>query len=554
MTGGLPRLLLLLLAAVAAVQAILLVRFEINWDEFLNLSMVYDHRRGELREVLQTAFVHLFPWVSSVSQNEVHQVIAARIVIAAFALTTSWAIWASARRLSSPAAALFAVFVYWSFSYVMQHGLALRTDTLAAAPIMVALWLVLTRGDQKRMVVLAGLALGFAGAMTIKAVFFVPTLAIIAFLRAAEGRDWRSGAVSVMLAGVASIAAFAAVIGLHVLTFDTFANPIAFLGRTTQATLSDTNRSVFLTYAAYSVIENPGFYLLLIVTVVAVVRMMTVRVQRVQGAIALALLLPLLIPFFYRDMFPYFYAMVLPPIVVAMSMGFEVILRQPSWRNLVVLMVLFIVAWGASLYAAFSQTNAHQAAILRVIHDRFPAGSHYIDGRTMVSSFQKEGLFMSGWGMSDYRAAGVPVMAEVLRNTPPAFLLANNPALYLDEITPHDSEASPVGLLAADVRTLQGNFVPFWGPIWVPGHRIAAGDAGIETFAAGTYINQGPGTVEIAGRMVQPGGTIALDEGVHPVVAGANATLSLAIEAPAESPPARPIFSGFLWRYLSKPE
>ena len=161
---------------------------------------------------------------------------------------------------------------------------------------------------------------------------------------------------------------------------------------------------------------------------------------------------------------------------------------------------------------------------------------------------------MSGWGMSDYRAAGVPVMAEVLRNTPPAFLLANNRALYLDEFTPQESEASPVGLLAADVRTLQDNFVPFWGPIWVPGHRIAAGDAGIETFAAGTYINQGPGTVEIAGRMVQPGGTIVLDQGVHPVVAGANATLSLAIEAPAESPPARPIFGGFLWRYLSKPE
>ncbi len=50
MRAGLPRLLLqLLLAAVAVAQAILLVRFEVNWDEFLNLSMIYDHQRGELR-------------------------------------------------------------------------------------------------------------------------------------------------------------------------------------------------------------------------------------------------------------------------------------------------------------------------------------------------------------------------------------------------------------------------------------------------------------------------------------------------------------------------
>ena len=140
-------------------------------------------------------------------------------------------------------------------------------------------------------------------------------------------------------------------------------------------------------------------------------------------------------------------------------------------------------------------------------------------------------------------------MAEILRNKQPAFLLTNHPALYLDDFTPEQSEATPLGLLAADVRTLKDNFVPYWGPIWVPGHRIGAGDAGIETFAAGTYINQGPGAVVIAGRTVEPGGTIALAQGVHPVVAGANTTLSsLAIQPLAEALPARPIFGGFLWR------
>ncbi len=58
----------------------------------------------------------------------------------------------------------------------------------------------------------------------------------------------------------------------------------------------------------------------------------------------------------------------------------------------------------------------------------------------------------------------------------------------------------------------------------------------------------------IAGRTVEPGGTIALAQGVHPIVAGTDTTLSLAIAPPAEAPPERPIFGGFLWRYLGKPE
>ncbi len=227
-------------------------------------------------------------------------------MIAAFALVTSWAIWASARQLSSPAAALFAVFVYWSFSYVMLHGLALRTDTLAAAPIMVALWLVLTRGEQKWAVALAGLALGLAGAMTIKAIFFVPTLAIIAFVRAGEGRGWQAGIVSVMLAGIVSIAAFAAVIGLHALTFDTFANPIAFLGAH-HAGNAGRHEPVRLPYLRVLLDHRESGLLRASDGDSLGCRPDDGRTRAVgPGAIGVALLLPLLIPVFYRDMFPYF--------------------------------------------------------------------------------------------------------------------------------------------------------------------------------------------------------------------------------------------------------
>src|SRR5687768_1700790 len=70
----------------------LAVRFEINWDEFLNLSMVYEHAAGSLQQILQTVFIYLFTWVSAVSSNEVDQVIAARFLVLAFAALTSLAI------------------------------------------------------------------------------------------------------------------------------------------------------------------------------------------------------------------------------------------------------------------------------------------------------------------------------------------------------------------------------------------------------------------------------------------------------------------------------
>src|SRR5687767_14847955 len=121
-------LLLGMVLLLAFVRLDLAFRFEINWDEFLNLSMVYEHAAGSLRQILQTVFIHLFTWVSAVSLNEVDQVIAARLLVLAFAALTSLAIYVIARGLVSVNAALLAVVAFNGFSFVMRHGGALRTD------------------------------------------------------------------------------------------------------------------------------------------------------------------------------------------------------------------------------------------------------------------------------------------------------------------------------------------------------------------------------------------------------------------------------------------
>ncbi|WP_428672272.1 ArnT family glycosyltransferase [Roseibium sp.] len=555
MNRTMHRSLVALVALAAVVQAIVLFRFEVNWDEFLNLSMVYDYHRGDLREILQTAFIHFFHWVPYVSVNEVDQVIAARMLIAVFALATSWAIWASARQLTSPEGALFAVLAYWTFSYVLRHGLSLRTDTLAAAPIMVALWLALTRGGQIRAVALAGALIGFAGVMTIKAIFFVPTIVVIGSVRALETRSLRGAFGLLVLAGTVALGTFALLIGLHALTFSEFNSPLAFLERTTQATLADTAKNIFFVSGIQAIANNPVHVGLLFAALAAVVGTLVKNGNRQQGIVGSALLFPLLIPLIYRDMYPYFFTLVLPPVAIAIAIGYDSYTKAHSRTWL--LFGSLCLFWAFGTANALLQPNTHQRQILSVIHQTFPADSRYISGRSTVSSLRHRGLFMSSWGMDNYRAANEPVMRGELEKGAPAFLLADDYKLQLGQITPESSGKNRSGLLPEDLRVLQANFVPFWGPIWIPGRKISEGTSEIEIFSAGTYVNRGPGTLIIDGNAVLPDKEVTLTAGVHSAKATEATEIAVQYARPA-APPPPPVFQGFLHSpvldYLKSPQ
>ncbi|MFZ3581678.1 glycosyltransferase family 39 protein [Loktanella sp. DJP18] len=536
------RLLTALVLAVGSAQFVLIFRFEVNWDEFLNLSMLYEHQRGELREILQTAFIHLFHWVPLLSQNEVTQVIAARCLVAGFALVTSLAIWATARHLTNHDGGKIAVFAYWSVSYVMQHGLALRTDTLAAAPIMVALWLTVTRWQDMRAILGAGLLLGLASALTIKAVFFMPMLLIVALVQMWGRIPVTQILCWVLLAGLAATCAFLAIIGLHSLTFNGFDSPLAFLDRTKDATLQARDYSIFRSYALYGVFHNPLFFVLLFIGVIRALEQLATPAARRMGLVSLALLVPLFVPLVYRDMYPYFYALLLPPVAVATAYGLNTFQRF-SHVTVAVLVAFWVWNLGNALY----QSNGHQARILDVVHQSFAPESTYLDGRSMVSSYAKRGLFMSTWGMTDYRAQGRAIYTDLLRRETPVFLLVNAAALYFDRFNPEAVEAHPHGLLAEDFTVLHDSFVPFWGPIRVPGRVVDPEMDAIEIFTPGLYANRGPGILTIDEMTLDPGAEAMLDAGHYRVKTLNTSTLALAVNPPTEAAPKGPVFHGFMY-------
>jgi hypothetical protein len=541
-----PRKLMIGVIVVIFLMQVLMARhFEINWDEFLNLSMVYDHQRGTLKELLQTGFVHLFGWVTSISKNEVDEVIAARFFILGVSILTSISIFRIARQITDTDAALFAVIAFWAFTYNFRHAVSFRTDPLAACCMMQALWLALSGAESPRRTLTAGIFVGLAGVFTIKAIFLVPTICAVLIVRCVSHRGWKTSIWMLILLGASSLATFLGAIWLHSLTFTTYASPFAFLERTTQATLTRSDGSIFLEYFAWIAIQNLAVFVFLLFGLVVLLKDSVSRLRSNNHLYCLAMLMPIFIPLFYRDFYPYVYPFLFAPLPSVVAFGYHDISRRISVFVSVTLIGLVLASLIFSLFTAARQRNNNQYTVLEVIHDSFPADTVYIDARTMVSSFQKRGLFMSAWGMADYRRDGKPVMWKILETDSPRFVLANGPQLYLRRSTPAKSQAAPNGLLAEDFAILQENYLRLWGPIYVPGKRLSAGVHQIYIYVEGSYRLRGIKVAKIDGVEVRSGKPFFLSKGRHQVSFTEGGRLIMDIRKPKIEAPPSPLFNRF---------
>lgn len=536
-----------MLLSVAIMRLVLTFVHEANWDEYLNLSMIYDHQRGELREILQTGFVHLFGWVTWVSNNEADQVIAARIVYLGVGLVTSAAIWKTARALVSAEGAFFAVLCYWGFSFNLVHGVSLRTDPLAASAMMCALSLAISHSLSIRRAFAAGVLVGLAGFFTIKAIFYVPALIAVVLIRSvgSEAGSIVKGAVAVIIVGVIALLSFVGLSLGHAATFSDAASPFEFVGRTADSTLASQNHLVLITYLRAALYENVVLVALWLLGLFGLVMRLRNRDSRIQGLLGLALVMPLLSFLIYRDTYPYYYPFILAPVMVITGFAWDDLRRR---YGVIIAMTAGAAGCLSALLVTLEQVQKpiqRQHMTLEVIHRLFPDQTSYIDGRSMVSSFSKRGPFMSTWGMTDYRRDSLPVMGELIERHQPQFLLANTWHLQIDRLSPTQSEDLELGLLSADMQTLQDNYIRFWGPLFVPGKTIEVGDDSVQILVSGTYRLIADAPVVIEGKSLIPGSEIALDGAEYRVSANTTSQLILSVDAPSEQPPKNLLFGGF---------
>lgn len=554
--SGIDILLLSLIASAVLFRLHLVFTYEVNWDEFLNLSMIYRHARGDLHEVLQTIFVHGFRWVASVSPNEVDQIVAARLPIWTLGMATAAFLYLICRRLLPVSAALFAVLCFLAFTFVVRQGNSFRTDQIAACLLMAALWLTVRDPRRPANAVGAGALIGLAGLVTIKSVFYVPTIALVLLVRVFAATERRSAFVHALATAGAALVAFIGLYAAHRLTFPEPASTLAFLERTTGKTLVERDFSNAIATFRVALVQNPVFWMAALGGSLACVAGLARSRGRDAGRwTVLACALPLGSLLVYSESFVYFYPFILPPVAVLCGAGYAS-LRGSAGRGIAIAaFVLLAGTLGIQYAACLARTNDAQRRTLEVIHRAFPEPTAYIDRASMVSAYPKRGFFMSVWGMTDYYRQGRPVMREILERDQPRFLVANRRMLELDDLAPGEHGPRHFGLFEEDVAVLRDNFVRHWGAIYVAGKRIplaaAPASAPFEILVPGRYTVEAEAPLRLDGIAVEPGDIVDLAQGRHRLDAIAATPQRVTLRwgdrlyRPATPAPDRPLFTTF---------
>jgi hypothetical protein len=547
------RLLASLIVLAFLAQGFLLLRLNVNWDEFYFLSFVYDHGRGTLATPVQSFHVHLLGWLTRVGGQEVDQVIVGRAVLLLLLVATCGCVYALARRVASAEASLFAVLCCASYSNILYYGTSLRTDAIGVCLLMTALLLV--QSTACRLVALSGAAtiVALSLLITMKSVFLLPTIGIV--LVASSWRERRT------MRAAGEVTLFLAVLAI--------AGTALYLWHRSGVVMTSRPLSSSLVSIGDKVIRRNAFFpqwgnvqetirgnlvqwAVLAYAVGVLVRRATARIRKAETVWLASLVLPLASLVFYRNSFPYFYVFIMPPALVLCALAFDAAAgperRAPSDRQLARLATL---ALGVAVVAHAAKPHSDELdaarATIAAAHEIFPNPVPYIDRNGMIASYPKVGFFMSGWGLENYRAGQRPVFAELIRRHRPQFLIANVPALALPFTTGKGG-----GLFEEDIAVLRGSFVPYWGAIHVAGQRRHLPqdvDVTWEVLAEGLYLLESDEPVAINGVVTRPGATVALTSGPavlrSPAAQDVVLRTAAARKPPSHAPPESPIYTGF---------
>jgi len=529
-----------------AAQLILVFTKHIDGDEFLYLSRVYTYGRGELSAPLQNLHVHFFGWLPWLSDSEIDQIIAARLLMLVIEAATLALIYVSARRFASRDATLFGVVCYAAFNYVVAHGASFRTDPPATMLLMSAVALLLASPLRWPHTVAGGAAVAIAGLVTIKAVFYLPVIVALAAWRIMEAPDRRAMVLRLAIGGAASVAVFALVFEMHAasLAGAHVGNAAAAAGGSFNKVM--TAETIFLTwpYLLIAVSGSPLTFAAIGAGAWGCAREARASpgAPRRQALVLLAFAFPVATLLFYHNSYPYYYAFILPPACVLAATAFDWI----GWNDGRLKRVLALAGAFVALQFAvtLSPGQRHQRELLASVHETFPAPVPYIGPNSMVSAYPQVAFFMSTWGLESYRAAGRPVLRDAIARASPLFVIVKNPALATALLPGRFDFPDAYRLLAEDEKALRENYIQHRGDLWVAGKALkdlAADEARTVRFLIpGNYRVESPSPIAIDGMAHAPGDVATLSAGSHVLKSGQglqNVTLRW---ADLETTPDRP--------------
>ena len=562
---GLAVVLLGALVWVFALRFNLIRLTNINWDEFYFLSKVHLAARGELSGRLLTFHTHLFGWVLRIEDNEALQVLIVRRVMWAVSIVGAVvAAFVGWRLLKSLPAALFGVLAGASVSVVLQHGSAARFDPLVVFGFLVACAALLVR--RRGAVVVAGAAIAFSLLISIKAVFYGPTLLVFVWARYADLRGVDAArARADFFAVVAAVVGFTIVgFGLHVLSLADSAVDVG--GGVAGSGAGSSSLSQIVAKVFGDRFAVPSHLMLTlrwdIVFWLTVLAGMCLTAGRIEAGDSeerrnmlrmLALVLPLFSVVIYRNAYTYYYVCIVPS--AALLTGLVVKRLEVARRPVAVVLVtlgltttLLTGVWNWMKQNAKNRVR-NQIAVVDAVHTVFPQPVPYIDRCSMIGSFEHVGPFMSTWTLSEYRARKQPIFVKAVSAAKPLFVIANVDGLELDREL--NDVRRQMRLLPEDFALLRRGYIQWWGPLWIAGRRVdvAAGKAAnFDAVVAAEYVVEGiVEGVTVDGNAVAAGSAVHLDPGVHVVVSPVAGTVTVraaaAQQPPKTTPPTKLFYS-----------
>ena len=498
---------------VAATAVAILLQVElvfnrpVNWDEFFHLSEAHAFHQGRLTEVLQVFYARAFFWLPMLSVDAVDQIRIARLFMLGFELVTVAAIFAMARRFADRTAAALAALAYVTGGYVFQHGFSYRADPMAAALLMGALWILLKGRLDAKAIVGAALLTGLAALTTIKVILYAPAFAGVAWLRWQEAGRSRDIVLRLAGFGAAALAFTLLFIGATLLTVPDVGDTRAAKTISTAGTMMfDEGFFPQWPYGLVAIASAPLLAGLLFATPFELIAGKLQKHYRIALA---AVMLPLVSLFFYRNAFPYFYAYILPPAMVAAAIA-----AGPLSRRYPAPLLCSLFLLNAAIVSVMTPRPVMpaQRQVVAAVHEIFPRPVAYFDFPGMIVDYPKANFFMTTWGMRKYRTGYEEGFVDVMKRETVPLLIVNQ-----EPIERNQTGAEPAWeFRAADGAALRNGFIPHWGPLWVAGRRFPAGSqpAEFEIFAPGLYTVEGAGAI-IDGRHLYADEVVILARGVH---------------------------------------
>ena len=536
----------------AVAQLALVLRLNINWDEFFFLSHVYAAEQDRLATAMQTFHVRLLGWLTWLPLAEPDQIIAGRFFMMLCEFGSLYCLYRIARRLFEPKDALFAVAAWCAAGYALAHGASFRADPLASFLMMASL-AVLACAPMRWFAALgAGVLAALGLLVTMKAAFYLPAFAGVLALRLgedSEGGGWPA-LRHFAAAGAACVVSFAALWLWH-------ANGVVAAPMTNSAgqpasaaagTL-DIVEKVFLSQSLFprwpyiaQWMSQSLFTLLLCALGIWTAVRLAKESNRRPAAVALLLFgLPLVSLAIYRNAFSYYFPFMMLPVCLLAASG-ATRLTKPLHRTAILAgMAILIVV---RLIASWPLDQSAQREIAAAVHEAFPEPVPYIDRNGMIPSFPKSGFFMSTWGTEQYLAGKQRPLSEVIAEDKPPLLILNTP--LLEDAVTGSRDYGDFRLLESDAQALRGNYIPHWGPVWVAGKTLDEGTHSFDVLLPGEYTLECEGAARLDGKPRACGNLVTLSAGSHRWT-GPNALLRWGdrLPRPSTPPPAAPLYYGF---------